>query len=201
MNDKYDDIAGLILVGGKSSRMGRDKAFLDVNGHPLFERALSLFRRNFAEILLSGDRAERFATYGFPVLGDIHPGSPLGGIYTGLVHAKTPYLFVASCDLPFPSEAVLRHLCSIRDGFDIVVPITDQGYEPLFALYSRRCLKTIEEFLASGECCAYGYYDKLSVREVTGGELAELDKTGNCFRNINTPEEFDHLGEELRHDS
>ena len=69
------DITGVILVGGKSSRMGRDKAFLAVFGQSLLvERVLQVFRNNFARVLLVGDRAERFAGYGLPVLPDIHPG-------------------------------------------------------------------------------------------------------------------------------
>ena len=78
------DITGVILVGGKSRRMGRDKAFLDVAGKSLFERVLEVFRESFDRIVLVGDREERFAAYGLPVLPDIYPGSSLGGLYTGL---------------------------------------------------------------------------------------------------------------------
>lgn len=183
-------ITGVILVGGKSRRMGRDKAFLDVAGKPLVERVLAVFTEIFARVVLVGDRAERFADYGFPVLPDIYPGSSLGGLYTGLWHAETEYVFVSACDLPFPSAEVLRYLCSLKNGYDAVVPTSANGYEPLFALYSKGCLGPIRELLESGDCCAYAYYPRIRVRYVPLEELAHIDEDGKAFVNVNTPEEF-----------
>ena len=194
MSANYDNITGIILVGGKSRRMGRDKAFLDFGGTPLFERVLSLFVGTFQQVALVGDRAERFAGYGLPVFPDIYPGSSLGGLYTGLHHASTDHIAVASCDMPFPSDTVLRHLCSLRHGYDVVVPATCHGYEPLFAVYAKSCLPTIKNFLDSGNYCAFGYYPLLKVREVTEAEIASLAAPSNCFTNLNTPQEAEkHL--------
>jgi molybdenum cofactor guanylyltransferase len=184
------DITGIILVGGKSRRMGRDKAFLEVAGRPLFEIILELFQANFARVLLVGGRGERFAGYGHPVVPDIFPGSSLGGLYTGLRHAETDHVFVASCDLPFPSAEVLRYLCSLKEGFDAVVASTEYGYEPLFALYSKSCLAPIKALLDRGEFCAYAYYPQIRVRYVPPEELAPFDPDGRAFLNLNTPEEF-----------
>lgn len=190
------DITGVILVGGKSCRMGRDKAFLQIAGKTLFERVLAVFIESFDRILLVGDRAERFAGYGIPVLPDIYPGSALGGLYTALDHAETEYIFVSSCDLPFPNREILLYLCSLRDGFDAVVPNTAHGFEPLFALYARSCLGPMRELLESGNFCAYGYYPKVRVRYVKGEELAALDRDGRSFVNVNTPEEFEKIRKE-----
>ncbi len=191
------DITGVILVGGKSRRMGRDKTFLEVAGKPLFERILEVFRESFDRIVLVGDREERFAAYGLPVLPDIYPGSSLGGLYTGLFHAATEYVFVSSCDLPFPNVDILRHLCSLKDGFDAVVPSTKYGYEPLFALYAKSCLGPIRELLDSGDFCAYAWYPRVRVRYVPYEELAHLDRDGRAFLNVNTPDEFAGIGGEL----
>jgi molybdopterin-guanine dinucleotide biosynthesis protein len=188
------EITGIILVGGKSRRMGQDKAFLKVEGTPIFERVLTVFRESFERILLIGDREERFADYGLPVVPDIYPGSSLGGLYTGLYHAETDYVFVSTCDLPFPNAAVLRYLCSLRDGFDAVVLTTENGYEPLFALYSKNCLVPIKALLDSGDCCAYAYYPQINIRYVPYHELAHLDQDGRAFLNVNTPEEFAKIG-------
>ena len=188
------DITGVILVGGKSRRMGRDKAFLDIDGRPLFERVLELFRESFARVVLVGDREERFAGYGLPVLPDIFPGSSLGGLYTGLYGAQTEWVFVSSCDIPFPSADVLRHLLTLKEGFDAVVPSTRQGYEPLFALYSKSCLGPIKALLDRGEFCAYAYYPQIRVRHVPPEELARLDRNGTAFLNLNTPEELAKIG-------
>jgi molybdenum cofactor guanylyltransferase len=191
------DITGIILVGGKSLRMGRDKAFLQIAGKPLFEGVLEVFRDEFERIVLAGDRAERFSACNLPVIPDIYPGSALGGIFTGLHHAETRYIFVSSCDLPFPNGEILRYICSLRDGFDAVVPSTANGHEPLFALYSKSCLKAIKGLLERGECCAYAYFHQIRVRYVPHEEIAALDREGTAFLNINTPEDFAKIGGKL----
>lgn len=195
--DSRRDITGVILVGGKSRRMGKDKAFLEFSGKPLFERVLEIFRGNFHRIFLVGDRGERFADYGLPVLEDIFPGSALGGLYTALFRAQTEYVFISPCDLPYPNKGVLDHICSLRKGFDAVVPTTHHGFEPLFALYSTKCLEPIRILLESGNYCVYDFYPQVRIRHVPGEELAQLDKEGTSFLNINTPEEFARLEKRL----
>jgi molybdenum cofactor guanylyltransferase len=190
---KLHDITGIILVGGKSRRMGQDKAFMKVGGVAIFDRILAVFRESFERVLLVGDREERFAGYHLPVVPDIYPGSALGGLYTGLYRAETEYVFVASCDLPYPSAELLRHLCSLKEGYDAVVPVPAHGYEPLFAVYSKRCLQPIRELLESGDFCAYAYYPQVNIRYVPESEFTHLCPEGKCFVNVNTPEEFQRL--------
>lgn len=191
--DSRPDITGVILVGGKSLRMGKDKAFLEFSGKPLLERVLEIFRESFHRILLVGDRRERFADYGLPVLEDIFPGSALGGLYTGLYRAQTEYVFISPCDLPFPNKGVLDHICSLREGFDAIVPTTHRGFEPLFALYATTCLEPMRRLLESGNYCVYDFYPQVRVRYVPSEELAQLDKEGKSFLNINTPEDYARL--------
>lgn len=192
--DTRPDITGMILVGGKSRRMGKDKAFLEFSGKPLFERVLGLFLESFPQTVLVGDRRERFAGYGLPVLEDIFPGSPLGGLYTGLYHAPTDYVFVSPCDLPFPDRGILDRICSLRNDFDAVVPATRHGLEPLFALYSKKCLEPMRRLLESGNLRIYGFYPQVRVRHVPGGEIAQPDEEEKSFVNINTPEDYAMLG-------
>jgi molybdopterin-guanine dinucleotide biosynthesis protein A len=191
--DIRDNVTGVILVGGQSRRMGRDKAFLQIAGKTLFEQVLAVFKASFDRIVLVGGRAERFAGYGIPVLPDIYPGSALGGLYTGLWHAETEYIFVSSCDLPFPNRELLFYLCSLRDGFDAVVPNPAHGFEPLFAAYEKSCLGPMREFLENGNFCAYAYYPQIRARYVRDAELAHIDRDGRSFLNVNTPEEFERI--------
>lgn len=190
MTTGYSDITGIILVGGKSRRMGRDKAFLTIDGQPIVERILTVFRDNFAEVVLVGGPEERYATYGFPHVPDIYPGSSLGGLYSGLFRAGTEYVFVASCDLPYPNGDLLRYFCSLRAGYDAVVPVSASGYEPLFALYRKSCLGPMQSLLERGNFCAYGYFPDINVRYVPQHELAALDREGTAFVNINTPAQY-----------
>ncbi len=190
------DITGVILVGGKSRRIRCDKAFLHIAGKAFFERVLEIFGERFDRLILVGNQAERFAGYGLPVLPDIYPGSALGGLYTALYHSATEHVFVSSCDLPFPNQAVVGHLCSLKSGFDAVVPTLAHGFEPLFALYAKSCLGPMRELLESGNFCAYGYFPQVRVRYVKDEELARLDRDGRSFVNVNTPEDLERIRKE-----
>ena len=189
-NRNLDDITAVILVGGKSRRMGVDKAFLEIDGTPLFERVLGVCREAFGRVVIVGDQSGRFAGYGLPVHPDIYPGSALGGLYTGLMHAETPYVFAAACDLPFPSGAAARHLSSLRHGFDAVVPRGADGFEPLFAVYSKTCLEPMRRFLEVGKVRIFDLYPELNIRYVPTDELVSLADDDRALLNVNTPEEF-----------
>ncbi len=190
MNDKRHDITGVILVGGKSCRMGRDKAFLHIAGKTFFERVLEILGEGLDRLMLVGDHPERFAGYGLPILPDIYPGSALGGLYTALYHAETKYIFASSCDIAFPNSKVLHFLCSLRVGFDAVVPQSVHGCEPLFALYAKSCLRPMKNLLESGNMRIRDFFPQILVRYVQRGELACFDREERSFVNVNTPEDF-----------
>jgi molybdopterin-guanine dinucleotide biosynthesis protein A len=183
-------ITGVILVGGQSRRMGVDKAFLEVEGVPLVKRVLQVFESIFARTILVGSTGDRFVEFGLPSYPDIYPGSALGGLYTGLMRAKTPYIFVAPCDLPFPSGAVIRHLLSVRSGYDAVVPVDAAEYEPLFAVYGQSCREPMRMLLERGNYRIFDMYHGMHVNYVDMKSLACLDGGDRCFVNLNTPEEY-----------
>jgi len=194
--EQLPDITGIILVGGKSRRMGRDKAFLTWDGAPLFEKVLHIFRESFATVLLVGGDVERYGKYGERILPDLYPGSALGGLYTGLYHATSDYIFVASCDMPYPSAALLRYLCSLKGGYDCVVPETAQALEPLFAVYAKSALPAMLDLLNSGNFRIYDLYPQLATRYVGVTELAPFSEGGRSLVNVNTPDDFALLAKE-----
>ncbi len=187
------DVTGVILVGGQSRRMGRDKALLPLGGKPLVERAIDAFRQFFARTLLVGDRGERFREFGVEIVPDIHPGSALGGLHTGLARAGTPYVFVSACDVPWPDPRVIARLCSLRGGYDVVVPRTADGLDPLFALYGTGCLPAMERMLREGNYRIFDFYPEVRTRYVEEEELADVVTPGRTFVNVNTPEEFETI--------
>jgi molybdenum cofactor guanylyltransferase len=195
-NELLADLTGIILVGGKSRRMGRDKAFITWEGAPLFEKVLHIFRESFTTVLLVGGDVERYGKYGERILPDLYPGSALGGLYTGLYHAASDYIFVASCDMPYPSAALLRYLCSLKDGYDCVVPETAQALEPLFAVYAKSALPAMLDLLESGNFRIYDLYPRLRTRFVGVAELAPFAQDGRSFVNVNTPDDFALLAKE-----
>ena len=194
MDDAHlTDVTGVILVGGQSRRMGRDKAFLTLRGKSLVARAIDAFRQVFGRTILVGDREERFGEFGLEIVPDIHPGSALGGLHAGLVRAGTPYVFVSACDVPWPDPRVIARLCSLRQGYDVVVPRTDGGIDPLFAVYGTGCLPAMERMLAAGSYRIYDFYPEVRTRRVAPEELAGLVTPGRTFVNVNTPEEFETI--------
>ena len=188
-----DDVTGVILVGGKSSRMGHDKAFLPIGGVPIFEKVLDILKKHLEKVILIGDRPERFTRYGLPVYPDLHTGSALGGLYTGLHVSETRHIFAAPCDLPFASDALFQYVISLREGYDVVVPMTGDDPEPLFALYSKDCLNPMRELLEAGNFRIFDFYPRVRVRRVPESELRHLDGSGKAFRNVNTQEEYERV--------
>jgi molybdenum cofactor guanylyltransferase len=186
----FQEITGIILVGGKSRRMGQDKALLSVQGKTLVERALEPFQQTFAQVLLIGDRPERFAAYHLPVIPDLYPGSSLGGLYTGLFHASTEHIFVTSCDLPFPNLAILHYLCCLKDSYDAVIPCSSQGTEPLFACYRKSCLDTMRDRLEQQRFSISAVCSSLHTRQVPYQDIAPFDPAGTAFLNLNKPEDI-----------
>jgi len=187
-----NDLTGVILAGGKSRRMGRDKAWLPVDGQGLFERVLTVMGELFPHLLIAGDRPD-LARPGLPAVADLYPGSALGGLYTGLREATTPYIFATACDIPHPDPAIIRTLCALRQGHDLVVIRTAEGYEPLFAVYGKNCLEPMQELLDAGNFRIYDFYHKVRVRYVGEGELPADWRRALC--NINTPQEYAALKE------
>ena len=194
MPETYIDVTGVILAGGRSRRMGQDKATLEFGGETLFARTLAMLRRLFPYVLIAGDRPD-LARPEVPSVPDIYPGSALGGIHGGLAAAATDWIFVVPCDLAFPDPELVRFILGHRDGCDIVVLRTPVGLEPVFALYHQNCLPAMEEMLARGDYRIYDFYDQVRVRYLD----AEMLPVGwqRSLLNLNTPEDLRRLEKEV----
>jgi len=186
----YDDVTGVILAGGRSSRMGRDKAMLKIGEETLFDRILGIMQPLFPQIIIAGDRPD-LVRPGVSCYPDHYPGSALGGLYTGLFTAQTDTIFVSSCDMPFPAPDIIRIILSLREGHDVVVPVTPSGFEPLFALYHKNCLPVIRDMLERKEYCVFDFYPLMRVRYLSVAELPQDWQWS--LMNVNTPEEFNSL--------
>ncbi len=170
MGKEKADVTGVILAGGKSSRMGTNKALLEIGGERIIDKAVSLFKSLFKEVILVTNT--------------------LGGIYTGLVYASSDYSFIASCDMPFLKRELIEYLMDIKDGYDVVVPRLRTGHEPLHAVYSKGCLKPIEALIKKDDLRIISFYPNVRVKEVSEEELAPFISEPSPFININTPEDY-----------
>lgn len=181
------DVTGVILAGGRSSRMGRDKATLELAGATLFKRTLEVLRSCLPAVLIAGDRPD-LARPGVDCHPDVYPGSALGGLYTGLLAATSEWVFVAPCDMPDPDPAIVHLLLARRAGYDVVLPRTAAGLEPLFALYRKSCLAPMRAMLDAGEYRIYDFYDQVRVCYVDEDELPPGWR--RALTNVNTPADY-----------
>jgi molybdopterin-guanine dinucleotide biosynthesis protein A len=186
------NIAGVILAGGRSSRMGKDKAMLEVGGMTLFDRVLQMMRGLFDEILIAEDR-NNLIRPGIGCHTDLYTGSSLGGLYTGLMRSSRDMVFVCPCDMPFPNMAIAQFIAAQDPEYDVVVPKTPKGTESLFARYHKRCLPFMKDMLERGEFRIANFYPLARMRYVDASELPPWWQIS--FLNINTPEEYRRIKE------
>lgn len=184
-------MTGIILAGGESRRMGRDKAFLEVGGKPLIEHTLGLFADLFDRTIIVTRWPERFSSCRADVVRDAltTPG-PLTGIYTGLIHSQDELNFVSACDMPFLDRGLIRHMQQLAAGHDAVVPRVGDYIEPLHAFYRKGITPVIESRVRGNDLSIRGIFDHIRVRYMTENEIAIHDPRKRSFRNLNTHEEY-----------
>jgi molybdopterin-guanine dinucleotide biosynthesis protein A len=192
----------VIQAGGRSSRMGQDKALMPFLGRPLIARLVDRLAGLGEELLVITNRPEEYAFLGLPLYGDLLPGSgPLGGLYTALEAAQQPIVAVLACDMPFLSPALIaaqRDLLE-REGVDAVIPSSAEGLEPLHGVYRRAtCLPSVKAALDAGERKVIAWYTAANVRVMSAGEVSAHDPEYLSFVNVNSPEEFRQAEERAR---
>ena len=185
--------AGIILSGGLNSRMGgRDKARLELGGRSFVDRILTTIDRCFKELLLVTREPDLYRYLPVTIVEDIfNIRTPLTGIHAGLVNMEADYGFCTSCDTPFLKTALVRILVSNIDvHHDIVVPSVGTYFQPLCAVYSKRCIPFIEDQLRRGEVKTDGIFKALKVKKVPYEHLQKVDPKLTSFYNVNTPEDL-----------
>jgi len=187
-------ITGIILAGGKSIRMGQDKAFIEINGVPIILRVFAVLDRLFRETIIVASQKETYAELNIPVYSDLVPGQgALGGLYTGLLHSTFPYSFCVACDMPFLDRALIEYLLTRIDQYDAVVPRTSDGLQPLHAIYSKQCLEPIRHLLDLEKTKIMDFYPLIRLHIVDEKDFLTLDPERKSFTNVNTPEELQML--------
>jgi molybdopterin-guanine dinucleotide biosynthesis protein A len=187
-------MTGVVLAGGRSTRMGTNKALLQWAGTRLIERLLATIRPLFGEVAIVANDPAPYADLGVPIWPDRIPGKgALGGIYTAVCHSPSPQTFCLACDMPFPNGAVIAYLRDLAPEYEVVVPRTADGYQPLHAVYSKTCLPAMETLLAADRLKIDGLFPLVRLRTVEESELRPLDPSFRCFVNVNTPEEWEAI--------
>ena len=195
----FPNVEGFVLVGGKSSRMGRDKALLEIVGRPLAARMADLLAPIVSRVTLVGNPL-RYVQFGLPVVADGWPGEgPLGGMVTALDAARGSWCLIVACDLPFLTADWLRFLCeramSLREENDVdaIVPESTRGLEPLCAVYRKAGAKPLRAAFERGVRKVTDALAELKLQRITETEWRAFSPDGSLFRNINTPEDYDAI--------
>jgi molybdopterin-guanine dinucleotide biosynthesis protein A len=190
-------VSGVILAGGASRRMGRDKALLEFGGELLIARIAERLRAVVDEVIIAANDTARYAPFADRCVPDVYPGiGTLGGIHAGLRAAAHQLAVIVACDMPFLNPDVLAWFVGAAGSAngagdaDLVVLKHDKGVEPLHAVYRKSCLPAIEATIRSGERCAFAFYDQIRVRYVHPAEIIALDPALSSLRNVNNPTQW-----------
>jgi molybdopterin-guanine dinucleotide biosynthesis protein A len=186
------DVSCIVLAGGKSSRLGRNKVLEKIGNQSLLERAISnLLPLDCEIIVVAGTNSSLPELKNIPdlkIVKDIYPGKgSLGGIFTGLVSSKNFHNLVIGCDMPFLQMELIKYLFEIAYGYDVVVPKTeDHIFEPLHAVYSQNCIVPLELLVKQDILKILELYEMVTVRYVGLQEIERFDPQHMSFFNINT---------------
>ncbi|HUJ90641.1 MAG TPA: molybdenum cofactor guanylyltransferase [Syntrophorhabdales bacterium] len=183
-------MTGAILAGGRSRRMGRDKATLPFKNRPIIAYIHGIVKQVLPEVFIISKHHAAIEGIDSPILKDIIPkDGSLVGIASALLYARTDYVFVVGCDMPFLRKEAIIHMMDQTHGEDIVIPRTDAGYEPLHAVYSRSCLPHMLRAIDRNRIKITDLLPFLSVKVVREPALF-LNKGVSIFTNINTEEDL-----------
>jgi molybdopterin-guanine dinucleotide biosynthesis protein A len=187
-----DAITGFVLAGGKSSRMGRDKARLSVDGRTLLETALEAARAVAGNVFILGDPA-LYGAYA-PTIADVFPGcGPLGGIHAALARTRTEFNLMIAVDTPFLSAGLLRYLAgrALQARAMVTAPEINAYPQPLCAVYSRAFLPIAEQALKTGAYKIVPLFPEAGTLLIREAELKQVAFTAEMFENLNTPEDLE----------
>ena len=184
----------VILVGGKSCRMGTNKAFLELKGKTFIELQIELLREMFDEISISANTPSEYEYLNLPIFKDIYPGKgPLGGIYTSLINSSSLHTFMLACDMPFVGPELIKHLKDLTKEYDVVIPKSENGLEPLHAFYSKNCIEPIKRELDENNLRIRSFFPQVNVKIVELDSLASSDHFKNSIKNLNTMTDYEDV--------
>ena len=195
-NQARPAVSAVVLAGGLSRRLGRDKAVEPLGDAPLIRRVLSRVAEVTDEtvvVINDAARASELSLNGDVVTAvDRYPGAgSLGGIFTGLEAARADWALVVACDMPFLNVPLLRRILSLRAGRDAVVPVIEGRPEPTHAAYSKRCLPHIERRLQANDLKISRFFEDVEVEYLPQSSVDELDAEHLSFFNVNTEQDLE----------
>ena len=190
-------ISAILLAGGKSRRLGRDKALENIGGERIIDKVITKVSKCCDEVLVVGDRPARYQELDLPeeikfVHDHFANAGSLGGLYTGLSKSLSDWCLLVACDMPFLSVDLLNDMKSkaIDSKAHALVPIIDGRFQPTHAFYNKRCLPYIERNIKLGLFKMIGYFNEINVKTVVFDSNEMNQDTERSFFNLNTKEDL-----------
>jgi molybdenum cofactor guanylyltransferase len=191
-------VTAFVLAGGRSSRMGRDKALLDLAGRPLLRHAIELLDAVTGNVRIVGDPA-KYGSFGSVIPDIYHDRGPLGGIHAALGNSKTDLNLILATDLPFVEPEFLRHLIAIAESTKALVTVPQVGpyFEPLCAVYRKSFAEIVEVALSDSRNKVDALFAEVATRTVPEEEIVAAGFSPAMFRNLNTPQDWQRAADQL----
>ncbi len=184
-----NDVSVAILAGGQSSRMGRDKSFVELMGKPLIAHVIERVRQLSLPMMIIANQPETYQTFGLPVFTDVLPNrSSLTGLYSAIYHSSSDYTLCVACDMPLLNPPLLNYLLSLCTNYDAIVPIIDNHPQGLHAIYRKTCLAPMHQQLDQNRLRIRDLYGLFNTFRVNEDTLRQHDSHLDSFINVNTPE-------------
>jgi molybdopterin-guanine dinucleotide biosynthesis protein A len=178
-------MTGFVLIGGRSRRFGKDKVITQVGEKPLVEHVTDVIAPLFDEVILIGRKRDHLGS--FKTVEDILPNrGPLGGIHTALSVSPTPHCFVFAADMPNLNPGLIRHMISVSDDHDVVIPLWSKGREPLHAVYNRRLLPLVNSLLEKNIFRIFDILKNADTLTIPEETIRTFGDPEFMFANINT---------------
>jgi len=186
-----EQMTAIVLAGGRSRRMGCDKTRLPWGRVTLLEHVVETLRSVADEIIVAVKDAAAFSSFDVRLVEDELPeASALTGLYSALKQASFLRCFVCAADMPFLNPSLIRFLSQELDDFELAMPETPRGLEPLHAVYTMAALPAVEELLSAGKKCPRELVPKLRTKLVSYPLFSHLDPECQSFVNLNTREDY-----------
>lgn len=193
----YTDITGIILAGGKSKRMGTNKALLKINELTVIERSAALLNKLFSRVIIITNTPDEYSFLKLEMYPDIYPGrGPLAGIHSALINSSTEKNFILSCDIPFLSAEVIKYITDYKTKLPVTVVYADGFIQQLAGIYSRSVLPEAENILNetagnAGKCKVLYLLDKTGAEILKAENIPSYKK--DMFLNMNTLSDFEEV--------
>ena len=191
-----NDITGIILCGGKSSRMQTNKALLKLGDKTVIEIVAEKLKSTFNEVLISANDSKEYDFLKLPVVNDIFIGKgPLAGIHSALKYSSTEKNFIISCDMPLISVELIKYLINLNSEKSILLPKFNGRIQQLCGIYSKSVINEIESIIKLSEKyknikgSVYKLLERASIEIIDVDDLNIHNK--NIFLNMNSPEDYE----------